>query len=108
MGLTGIPFSPLSLQEQRELLQSLRQTAFESESEASASNFSTERRRSLCAKEFRKLGFMVRAPRIPSPAPCWLCHPDSAAPSDGSPKPGVPVDPDGPPGGTSLLVPWHR
>ncbi|XP_019330547.1 PREDICTED: engulfment and cell motility protein 3 isoform X2 [Aptenodytes forsteri] len=45
-------------QEQRELLQSLRQTAFESESEASASNFSTERRRSLCAKEFRKLGFM--------------------------------------------------
>uniref|UniRef100_A0A663MPD1 Engulfment and cell motility 3 n=1 Tax=Athene cunicularia TaxID=194338 RepID=A0A663MPD1_ATHCN len=45
-------------QEQRELLQSLRQTAFESESEAPASNFSTERRRSLCAKEFRKLGFM--------------------------------------------------
>ncbi|XP_009892783.1 PREDICTED: engulfment and cell motility protein 3 [Charadrius vociferus] len=44
-------------QEQRELLQSLRQTAFESESEAPASNFSTERRRSLCAKEFRKLGF---------------------------------------------------
>uniref|UniRef100_A0A8C0EVE4 Engulfment and cell motility 3 n=1 Tax=Bubo bubo TaxID=30461 RepID=A0A8C0EVE4_BUBBB len=47
-------------QEQRELLQSLRQTAFESESEAPASNFSTERRRSLCAKEFRKLGFTVR------------------------------------------------
>ncbi|XP_072729347.1 engulfment and cell motility protein 3 isoform X3 [Ciconia boyciana] len=45
-------------QEQRELLQSLRQTAFESESEAPASSFSTERRRSLCAKEFRKLGFM--------------------------------------------------
>uniref|UniRef100_A0A8C0AP34 ELMO domain-containing protein n=1 Tax=Buteo japonicus TaxID=224669 RepID=A0A8C0AP34_9AVES len=45
-------------QEQRELLQSLRQTAFESESEAPGSNFSTERRRSLCAKEFRKLGFM--------------------------------------------------
>ncbi|XP_069724533.1 engulfment and cell motility protein 3 isoform X2 [Phaenicophaeus curvirostris] len=44
--------------EQRDLLQSLRQTAFESESEAPASNFSTERRRSLCAKEFRKLGFM--------------------------------------------------
>ncbi|XP_071670361.1 engulfment and cell motility protein 3 isoform X1 [Patagioenas fasciata] len=44
-------------QEQRELLHSLRQTAFESESEVSASNFSTERRRSLCAKEFRKLGF---------------------------------------------------
>ncbi|KAM4638770.1 engulfment and cell motility protein 3 [Amazona ochrocephala] len=45
-------------QEQRDLLQSLRQTAFESESEAPASSFSTERRRSLCAKEFRKLGFM--------------------------------------------------
>ncbi|KAK2530013.1 Elmo3 [Columba guinea] len=44
-------------QEQRELLHSLRQTAFESESEVPASNFSTERRRSLCAKEFRKLGF---------------------------------------------------
>ncbi|KAM6353090.1 engulfment and cell motility protein 3 isoform 2-T2 [Alca torda] len=45
-------------QEQRELLQSLRQTAFESESEAPTSNFSTDRRRSLCAKEFRKLGFV--------------------------------------------------
>uniref|UniRef100_A0A672TPT7 Engulfment and cell motility 3 n=1 Tax=Strigops habroptila TaxID=2489341 RepID=A0A672TPT7_STRHB len=45
-------------QEQRDLLQSLRQTAFESESEMPASSFSTERRRSLCAKEFRKLGFM--------------------------------------------------
>uniref|UniRef100_A0A8C6IM02 Uncharacterized protein n=1 Tax=Melopsittacus undulatus TaxID=13146 RepID=A0A8C6IM02_MELUD len=44
--------------EQRDLLQSLRQTAFESESEVPASSFSTERRRSLCAKEFRKLGFM--------------------------------------------------
>ncbi|XP_074769845.1 engulfment and cell motility protein 3 isoform X2 [Athene noctua] len=48
----------VEVEEQRELLQSLRQTAFESESEAPASNFSTERRRSLCAKEFRKLGFM--------------------------------------------------
>uniref|UniRef100_A0A8B9I2W1 Engulfment and cell motility 3 n=1 Tax=Anser brachyrhynchus TaxID=132585 RepID=A0A8B9I2W1_9AVES len=51
------PMDPYS-QEQRELLQSLRQAAFESESEAPTSNFSTERRRSLCAKEFRKLGFM--------------------------------------------------
>ncbi|XP_014457523.1 engulfment and cell motility protein 3 isoform X1 [Alligator mississippiensis] len=51
------PMDPYS-QEQRELLQSLRQAAFESENEASASSFSTERRRSLCAKEFRKLGFM--------------------------------------------------
>uniref|UniRef100_A0A8B9QG09 Engulfment and cell motility 3 n=1 Tax=Apteryx owenii TaxID=8824 RepID=A0A8B9QG09_APTOW len=50
------PMDPYS-QEQRELLQSLRQTAFESESETPTSNFSTERRRSLCAKEFRKLGF---------------------------------------------------
>ncbi|XP_031978008.1 engulfment and cell motility protein 3 isoform X2 [Corvus moneduloides] len=45
-------------QEQRDLLQSLRQTAFESESEVPTGSFSTERRRSLCAKEFRKLGFM--------------------------------------------------
>ncbi|KAM4767278.1 engulfment and cell motility protein 3 isoform 2-T2 [Cyanocitta cristata] len=44
--------------EQRDLLQSLRQTAFESESEVPTGSFSTERRRSLCAKEFRKLGFM--------------------------------------------------
>uniref|UniRef100_A0A803WA62 Engulfment and cell motility 3 n=3 Tax=Ficedula albicollis TaxID=59894 RepID=A0A803WA62_FICAL len=45
-------------QEQRDLLQSLRQAAFESEGEAPAGTFSTERRRSLCAKEFRKLGFV--------------------------------------------------
>ncbi|NXJ65296.1 ELMO3 protein, partial [Rostratula benghalensis] len=45
-------------QEQRELLQSLRQTAFELESEGPAGTSSTERRRSLCAKEFRKLGFV--------------------------------------------------
>lgn len=74
MGLTSIPSSLLSLQEQRELLHSLRQTAFESESEVPASNFSTERRRSLCAKEFRKLGFTVRPLSIPSPAPRWFCH----------------------------------
>ncbi|KAL0968541.1 hypothetical protein UPYG_G00268190 [Umbra pygmaea] len=41
-------------QEQREILHSLRQAAFETESENSLSN---ERRRSLCAKEFKKLGF---------------------------------------------------
>uniref|UniRef100_A0AAY4DY85 Engulfment and cell motility protein 3 n=1 Tax=Denticeps clupeoides TaxID=299321 RepID=A0AAY4DY85_9TELE len=41
-------------QEQRETLQGLRQAAFETESEGSLNN---ERRRSLCAKEFRKLGF---------------------------------------------------
>uniref|UniRef100_A0AAR2IRG6 ELMO domain-containing protein n=1 Tax=Pygocentrus nattereri TaxID=42514 RepID=A0AAR2IRG6_PYGNA len=41
-------------QEQREALHSLRQAVFETESEGSLSN---ERRRSLCAKEFKKLGF---------------------------------------------------
>ncbi|XP_062355794.1 engulfment and cell motility protein 3 isoform X1 [Cinclus cinclus] len=54
MKLSMDPYS----QEQRDLLQSLRQTAFESESEVPAGTFSTERRRSLCAKEFRKLGFL--------------------------------------------------
>ncbi|CAL8260286.1 unnamed protein product [Merluccius merluccius] len=62
--------SPLDCysQDQREVLHGLRQAAFETESENSLSN---ERRRSLCAKEFRKLGFsnnsnpgqdLVRAP----------------------------------------------
>eukprot|EP00064_Thunnus_orientalis_P006243 superscaffoldBa00000644_g6259 len=41
-------------QEQRDILHGLRQAAFESESDNSLSN---ERRRSLCAKEFKKLGF---------------------------------------------------
>ncbi|KAB5571612.1 hypothetical protein PHYPO_G00227040 [Pangasianodon hypophthalmus] len=41
-------------QEQREALHSLRQAVFETESDGSLSN---ERRRSLCAKEFKKLGF---------------------------------------------------
>ncbi|XP_048113697.1 engulfment and cell motility protein 3 isoform X1 [Alosa alosa] len=41
-------------QDQREILHALRQAAFETESENS---LSTERRRSLCAKEFKKLGF---------------------------------------------------
>uniref|UniRef100_A0A8C3AVW2 Engulfment and cell motility 3 n=1 Tax=Cyclopterus lumpus TaxID=8103 RepID=A0A8C3AVW2_CYCLU len=41
-------------QEQRDTLHNLRQAAFENESENSLSN---ERRRSLCAKEFKKLGF---------------------------------------------------
>ncbi|XP_049340470.1 engulfment and cell motility protein 3 isoform X3 [Astyanax mexicanus] len=41
-------------QEQRETLHSLRQAVFENEGEGSLSN---ERRRSLCAKEFKKLGF---------------------------------------------------
>lgn len=46
----------LSLQEQRDILHSLRQAAFETETENSLSH---ERRRSLCAKEFKKLGFSV-------------------------------------------------
>ncbi|CAM4541556.1 engulfment and cell motility protein 3 isoform X1 [Lepidochelys kempii] len=50
------PMDPYS-QEQRERLQSLRQSAFESENEPSAGTFGTEHRRSLCVKEFRKLGF---------------------------------------------------
>uniref|UniRef100_A0A8C3SJH0 Engulfment and cell motility 3 n=1 Tax=Chelydra serpentina TaxID=8475 RepID=A0A8C3SJH0_CHESE len=50
------PMDPFS-QEQRELLQSLRHSAFESENEPSAGTFSAERRRSVCVKEFRKLGF---------------------------------------------------
>ncbi|KAM7396359.1 hypothetical protein PAMP_019404 [Pampus punctatissimus] len=41
-------------QEQRDILHGLRQAAFETESENSLSN---EKRRSLCAKEFKKLGF---------------------------------------------------
>uniref|UniRef100_A0A673N4V8 Engulfment and cell motility protein 3-like n=1 Tax=Sinocyclocheilus rhinocerous TaxID=307959 RepID=A0A673N4V8_9TELE len=41
-------------QEQRDMLHVLRQAAFETESESGLSN---ERRRSLCAKEFKKLGF---------------------------------------------------
>uniref|UniRef100_A0A8C1V783 Engulfment and cell motility 3 n=1 Tax=Cyprinus carpio TaxID=7962 RepID=A0A8C1V783_CYPCA len=41
-------------QEQRDMLHGLRQAAFETESESGLSN---ERRRSLCAKEFKKLGF---------------------------------------------------
>ncbi|XP_063053233.1 engulfment and cell motility protein 3 [Engraulis encrasicolus] len=41
-------------QDQRDVLHNLRQAAFETESESGLSN---ERRRSLCAKEFKKLGF---------------------------------------------------
>uniref|UniRef100_A0A3P9MW45 Engulfment and cell motility 3 n=1 Tax=Poecilia reticulata TaxID=8081 RepID=A0A3P9MW45_POERE len=41
-------------QEQRDALHGLRQAAFETDSENSLSH---ERRRSLCAKEFKKLGF---------------------------------------------------
>ncbi|ETE63681.1 Engulfment and cell motility protein 3 [Ophiophagus hannah] len=51
------PMDPYS-QEQRDLLQSLRHAAFVSENESSAGGYNTERRHSLCAKEFRKLGFV--------------------------------------------------
>nr|XP_032644361.1 engulfment and cell motility protein 3 isoform X3 [Chelonoidis abingdonii] len=50
------PMDPYS-QEQRELLQFLRHSAFELESEPSAGTVSAERRRSVCVTEFRKLGF---------------------------------------------------
>uniref|UniRef100_A0A6Q2WV61 ELMO domain-containing protein n=1 Tax=Esox lucius TaxID=8010 RepID=A0A6Q2WV61_ESOLU len=54
-----VSLSPMALlqttgDDQREILHNLRQAAFETESENSLSN---ERRRSLCAKEFKKLGF---------------------------------------------------
>uniref|UniRef100_A0A2K6GPH1 Engulfment and cell motility 3 n=1 Tax=Propithecus coquereli TaxID=379532 RepID=A0A2K6GPH1_PROCO len=50
------PLDPYS-QEQREQLQTLRQAAFESEGESLGTGLSADRRRSLCAREFRKLGF---------------------------------------------------
>uniref|UniRef100_H3AWM4 Engulfment and cell motility 3 n=1 Tax=Latimeria chalumnae TaxID=7897 RepID=H3AWM4_LATCH len=50
------PVDPYN-QEQRDLLQSLRQMAFELDMDPTASNFSTDRRKSVCAKEFKKLGF---------------------------------------------------
>ncbi|XP_009194901.1 engulfment and cell motility protein 3 isoform X2 [Papio anubis] len=50
------PLDPYS-QEQREQLQVLRQAAFEVEGESSGTGLSADRRRSLCAREFRKLGF---------------------------------------------------
>ncbi|XP_040109308.1 engulfment and cell motility protein 3 isoform X1 [Oryx dammah] len=50
------PLDPYS-QEQREQLQALRQAAFEPEGESMGAGLSADRRRSLCAREFRKLGF---------------------------------------------------
>lgn len=50
------PLDPYS-QEQREQLQALRHAAFESEGESSGTGLSADRRRSLCVREFRKLGF---------------------------------------------------
>ncbi|XP_078400106.1 engulfment and cell motility protein 3 isoform X2 [Cetorhinus maximus] len=51
-----IPMDPYN-QEQRDMIHSLRQAAFESESDTSPGNFNTDRRKSLCAREFKKLGF---------------------------------------------------
>lgn len=87
------PSPLLSPQEQRELLQSLRQAAFESESEAPTSNFSTERRRSLCAKEFRKLGFTVRPPSVPLPGHVPVSLPSFSRTSSSSPEPAVLLGP---------------
>ncbi|XP_007647353.1 engulfment and cell motility protein 3 isoform X2 [Cricetulus griseus] len=50
------PLDPYS-QEQREQLQALRQAAFEPEGESMGTGLSADRRRSLCVREFRKLGF---------------------------------------------------
>ncbi|XP_027703278.1 engulfment and cell motility protein 3 [Vombatus ursinus] len=50
------PLDPYN-QEQREQLQALRQAAFEMDGESQGSGLSADRRRSLCAREFRKLGF---------------------------------------------------
>ncbi|KAL1784097.1 engulfment and cell motility protein 3 [Sigmodon hispidus] len=50
------PLDPYS-QEQREQLQALRQAAFEPEGESLGTGLSADRRRSLCVREFRKLGF---------------------------------------------------
>uniref|UniRef100_A0A673Y6Z5 Engulfment and cell motility 3 n=1 Tax=Salmo trutta TaxID=8032 RepID=A0A673Y6Z5_SALTR len=74
-------------QEQREILHGLRQAAFETESENSLSH---ERRRSLCAKEFKKLGFsnnsnpgqdLLRAPpgllALDTMAHFASCYPDA-------------------------------
>ncbi|XP_029095672.1 engulfment and cell motility protein 3 isoform X5 [Monodon monoceros] len=62
------PLDPYS-QEQREQLQALRQAAFEPEGESLGTGLSADRRRSLCAREFRKLGFSVSDP-YPAPRPC--------------------------------------
>ncbi|XP_029388368.1 engulfment and cell motility protein 3 isoform X2 [Mus pahari] len=50
------PLDPYS-QEQRDQLQALRQAAFEPEGESLGTGLSADRRRSLCVREFRKLGF---------------------------------------------------
>ncbi|XP_014003506.1 engulfment and cell motility protein 3 isoform X1 [Salmo salar] len=74
-------------QDQREILHGLRQAAFETESENSLSH---EQRRSLCAKEFKKLGFsnnsnpgqdLLRAPpgllALDTMAHFASCYPDA-------------------------------
>ncbi|XP_048461533.1 engulfment and cell motility protein 3 [Rhincodon typus] len=53
---TKIPMDPYN-QEQRDMVHRLRQAAFESDADASPGNFNTDRRKSLCAREFKKLGF---------------------------------------------------
>lgn len=59
-------------QEQREQLQALRQAAFEPEGESLGAGLSADRRRSLCAREFRKLGFSV-SDLYPAPHPASTC-----------------------------------
>ncbi|PWA33007.1 hypothetical protein CCH79_00020883, partial [Gambusia affinis] len=58
-------------QDQRDALHGLRQAAFETDSENSLSH---ERRRSLCAKEFKKLGFSVRSRFCSEPVLTRCCY----------------------------------
>ncbi|XP_055504665.1 engulfment and cell motility protein 3 [Leucoraja erinacea] len=51
-----IPMDPYN-QDQREMIQSLRQAAFESDADTTSGNFNTDRRKSLYSREFRRLGF---------------------------------------------------
>ncbi|XP_023379285.1 engulfment and cell motility protein 3 isoform X2 [Pteropus vampyrus] len=60
--------TPLDPYSQREQLQALRQAAFEPEGESLGAGLNADRRRSLCAREFRKLGFSV-SDRYPAPHP---------------------------------------
>ncbi|XP_059507572.1 engulfment and cell motility protein 3 isoform X1 [Stegostoma tigrinum] len=53
---TKIPMDPYN-QEQRDMVHRLRQAAFESDADGSPGNFNADRRKSLCAREFKKLGF---------------------------------------------------
>lgn len=93
-------------QEQREQLQALRQAAFESEGESLGTGLSADRRRSLCAREFRKLGFSVSDPSL-TPHPClstellWFQRPGALTELP------VPLPPEQQPrAGSRARAPW--